>query len=338
MSLITPPEGNFTPGAQFSIDTIAAVINAAWQQGNEKQTLFETKIANATSGWLDTETPPFMAAAVIPEMTVDEPVVSIPASVDVTDVMAQFDAKYAEIVGILSTKFTDFRTTYFPNEQGAYAAAESWLKAAAENPTQAIPATVADQILTDDSDRILADATRAQADVLATFAARRFPLPPGAAASAVLQIQQTAQDKIAESSRKVAVMSVEQMKFAVERLVSARQVAMSAAVQYIQALASPDMASNLVSTGYDAQSKLISAVAGFYNARTNAKQLTASIRQANAGFEQEAGKSNLQSELTLIEDRLKAMLTEAQAIAQMATALYNNISARAGTDYRVDGT
>ncbi len=339
MPIITVPEGSFTPGAEFAMGTIASVINAAWEQANNKQSSFETKVANATSSWLDTETPPFMAAANVAAITVDEPAVSIPATADKADVLDTFDTKYLELVALLSDKFALFRSTYFPDEQVAYTAAEDWLQGAVANPSQGLPSAVAAQVLTDDKDRILSDSVRAQDEVLATFAAKRFPLPPGAAASAVLQIQQSAMDKVAESSRKVAIASIEQMRFAVQNLMSLRQNAMGSAVSYIQALASgPDMASRVVGIGYDAQSKLISSAASFYNARTEAKKLTASINQANASFEQDAGKENLKSELTLIEDRLKAMLTEAQSLAQMATALYNNVHAGANTGYTVNGT
>lgn len=335
--IITPPEGDFTPGAEFSIETIAAVINAAWNKAGEKQSQFEAKVAGATSGWLDTETPPFMAAGVSQLVTVAEPTVSIPPTVDNTEVMDTFDTKYLELVALLSDKFTAFRTAYFPQEQVAYQAAEDWLESAMAD--GGIPDAQLAQLLTDDTDRINAEATRAQGEVLAVFAAKRYPMPSGASASAVLQIQQQALDKGAESSRNLTKLSVEKMNFAVDKLMNTRQIAMNSAVEYIKALASgPDMASRLVNIGYDAQSKLISATASFYNARTEAKRLEVTAREGNANREQEAGKSNLQSELTMIENRLKAMLTEAQALAQMATALYNNVHASAGTNYGVNGT
>ena len=51
----------------------------------------------------------------------------------------------------------------------------------------------------------------------------------------------------------------------VDKMLALRQMAMTSAVAYIQALASgPDMASRLVGIGYDAQSKLISSASQFY--------------------------------------------------------------------------
>ena len=40
----------------------------------------------------------------------------------------------------------------------------------------------------------------------------------------------------------------------------------------------------------------------------------------------------------MIENRLKALLTECQALAQMVTSLFNNVHASAGTSYSVSGT
>lgn len=336
--IVSVPAGNFTPGAEFSVETIAAVINAAWNQGNTKADAFSSKIGAATTGFLDaTNAPQMVAAYAHPIPNVTEPNITIPSSVDPSGVMTLFDTKYLELVALLADKFALFRTTYYPDEQVEYTAAANWLESAIAS--GGIPATQLAQLFTDDKDRINAESSKAQSEIVAAFAAKRFPLPPGAAASAVLQIQQAALDKVAESSRGLTKLSVETMRFAVDKLVTCRQIAMSASVDYIKALASgPDMASNLVNVGYDAQSKLISAAASFYNARTEASKLTYMAHQKNAEFEQEANKANQASESQMIEDKLKALLAEAQAIAQMATSLYNNVRASAGTSYGVNGT
>lgn len=236
---------------------------------------------------------------------------------------------------MLSDKFVTFRSTYFPNEQLGYAATEAWLNNALADPS-GLPASVVSQILADDEARILKDASRATDAVLSTFAARRFPLPPGAAASATLQIQQKAQDAVAESSRKVIIQSIEQLRFVVTQTIGLRQAAMGSAIEYIKAIASaPDMASRLVGIGYDAQSKLISAASQFYNSRTAVAELKAKVDQFNVGTGVDVAAKNQASDLTLIEDRLKALLTECQAFAQMATSLFNNVHAAAGTSYSV---
>lgn len=343
-NIISPPAGNFTPGAQFSIQTLADVINAAWNKGLDKSTEFDAKITAATAGFLDTaSTPKIVPTQVYPIPNVVEPAVTIPAMADTSGIYSEFQTQYLALVQLLSDKFVAFRTSYFNNEQTDFAAAESWLQDALANPNRAIPTAVADALVQEDKDRINADAQRAQDEVLATFASKRMPLPSGAAANAVIEIQQKAQDEIAQSARAVTIknfeMTYDKAKFAVEKLLGLRQIAMNSAVEYIKAIASgPDLASRLVNIGYDAQSKLISAASQFYGARTEAQKLTYAANQHNADLETEANKANQAAELQMVEDKLKALLTEAQALAQMATALFNNIHAQAGTAYSVNGT
>ena len=339
MGIISVTTGDYTPGAQSSLNAMAAVINAAWEQGNSKASAFQSRLDAIANDWLATQAAPTITAGTADAPTIAEPAVDIPTSQSATDVMSLFDTKYLELVALLSDKFTAFRSTYFPSEANTYAAAESWLQAAIANPDSALPPTVAAQIITDDKDRILADAARASDTVLAQFAARRFPLPPGAAAAAMLEIQNKAQDEIAATGRKVVMASIEQMRFAIQQAVALRQSAMDSAIKYISALASgPEMASRLVGIGYDAQSKLISAASQFYNSRIAAAETVAKVQQFNVSTGLEAASKNQAAELALIEDRLKALLTECQALAQMATSLFNNVHASAGTSYNVNGT
>ena len=341
MGIITITPGNYTPGAQSSLDAMASVINAAWDLGNTKYDDYEAKVAALTdevTGWLSTQAAPHVTAGTVTVPPITEPPVDIPATQSADDIYQDFAAEYTKIILELSTQFTTFRSTYFPDEQAAYSAAEDWLQAAIANDS-GLPAAVAAQILTDDKDRIVTDAARAADTVLAQFASRRFPLPPGPATAATIEIQQKAQDEIAASSRKIMIGSVEQLRWVVEKTLGLRQMAMGAAVDYIKALASgPDIASRLVSVGYDAQSKLISAASQFYNSRTAAAELTAKVGQFNVGTALQADEKNQAADMTMIENRLKALLTECQALAQMVTSLFNNVHASAGTSYSVNGT
>ena len=301
------------------------VINATWKEARASKADFTAKLATALDGFLNVTNAPHISAGAVDAPVIVEPAVDIPATQSVGDVISTFDMKYLELVSMLVDKFTRFRADYFPNEDSTYSAVEAWLQAAIADPSGLPPAVVA-QIFGDDQARILADKTRAQDAVIAQFAGRRFPLLPDVAASITMQIEQKAQDELAESSRKVAALSVEMQKFNVEKLLGLRGMAMDSAIKYISALASgPEMASKLVGVGYDAQSKLISSAATFLNARTQAAETVAKVAQYNNSTQLEAAAKNQQSDLALIEDKLKAMLTEAQTIGQTMTALYNNL-------------
>ena len=135
----------------------------------------------------------------------------------------------------------------------------------------------------------------------------------------------------AEAERKIVIASVEQLRWTVEKLVDLRKTAAGSAIEYIKALASgPDMASRLINFGYDAQSKLISAASQFYGVRAEVAKIANQNAQFNVSTALEAATKNQSSDLALIEDRLKALLTECQALATMATSLFNNLHASAG--------
>lgn len=329
MPLVPNPPG----GTAYVYTALANLINASWDLAETQRTGLGAKldaITNETTGWLSTTAAPHVTAGTATTPAVSEPVVSIPASVDSTAIMDLFDTKYIQLITELVTRFTAFRTTYFPNEQATYAAAETWLTNALANPQAGLPVAVQSQIWGDDRDRIIAEATRASEDAVAVFASRRYPLPPGASAAVVADIQQKAQQEISNSSRKVAVVSVEQLRFVVGETIKNRQAAMAAAVDYVKALASgPDVASGLINVGYDAQSKLISAASSFYNSRIAAAELVGKTSQFNVGAALQAAEKNQAADMGMIENRLKALLAEIQSIASMATSLYNNLHANA---------
>ena len=331
--ILVPPSSNgsitYTDGSPYVM--IPKIVNASWNQGLAFKTDYSTKLATAQTTFLDTTNAPHVSAGTVTPAGVTEPTVSIPATASTTDIMTVFDTKYLELVALLADKFEVFRAEYFPDESNAYTAAEDWLQAAMANPNGGIPVALQEQLLGDNQARVLGEAARASDSVVAQFAARGFPLPPDVAANAVLQIQQKTQDEMAEASRKIMIMSIENMHFVVEKTLTLRQTAMDAAVKYIMALASgPEMASKVIGIGYDAQSKLISAASQFYGVRVQAAEMTNRVNQFNVSSSLEASTKNQMADLTLIEDKLKALLAEAQALAQMATSMFNNLHVSAG--------
>lgn len=313
-------------GASDNLQFAGDVINEAWSLATTATNAFDDVTQSAVARIDAQSASDGLTVDTANETPVVEPVVAIPTNLSATDVMSLFDTKYLELVAMLVEKFTTFQSTYFPNEGPVYAKAETWVSDALDNPDGAIPAAVAAQLLTDVKSRAYADAAVLTDAMLTTFAARRFPLPSGAAASAALQINQKAQDSISEAGRKLMMTYIEQMKFAVTSAMSMRQEAMNSAVAYINALASgPAMASGVVGIGYDAQSKLISAASSYYNARTNASQLLKQAEQFNVTAKYTKDDKNVANDITLMQESVKALVTEAQVLAQVATALFNNL-------------
>lgn len=316
--------------ANAGVIAFEAAVNSTWNLGLDNRTNVMNKITAIVADLQDVLNTPTMTASSVTPATVSEPLVNIPSSVTSTDIYNEFTTQYTNLITLFDAKRTSFIAAYFPTENATYTLAENWLAAAIANPNVGLPPTVAAQIFGDDAARILTDANRAADAAVAQFAARGFPLPPDAAVSAVLQIQQKAQDLTAESSRKIAIASVEMQKWIVEKILSLRDMALKAILDYVKTEAlGPDIASKLVPIGYDAQSKLISAVASYYNARTGAQELAFKGAQHNADLSQGAAVENLKSEMLMVTEWVKAILTEVQTMSQMATSLFNNIHMQA---------
>ena len=312
---------------------IQDVINATWDLGNQKSNEAYSKMTLATQagGFLDTAQAPTITAGTIGLPSVTAPDVTIPTNIDTSQIISTFDSKYADIANFLTTKFTGFISTYAPNESQTYTAAETWIKDAIANPTAGIPATVQAQLLGDEQARVLADKVRAQDATWAAAAGRRFPLPPDVVQSINLQIEQKSQDELAAASRNITKMSIEQMRFVIERALELRKILLGEAVDYIKALASaPDIASKVIGVGYDAQSKLISAASQFYAADTNAKEMVSKVQQYNNSMTFDKDAKNQAVEMDMIKARAEAFMRDLQMLAQQATSLFNNLHASVG--------
>lgn len=322
------PFGYVSAGDPPSASLLASgIVNQSWNIASEATNAFDDIILAAVTKVDEQSERDELVVGVANETPVAEPAIVIPSSVTPGDVMSLFDQKYTELVALLVDKFTTFQAQYFPNESANYVLAETWVQNALNNPDHGIPAAIAAQMMTDAKSRAYADASVQSDTVLATFAARGYPLPPGAAASAVLQIAQKSQETVAEASRKLMMAYVEQMRFAVDKAMSMRKESMDAAISYINALASgPSMATGLVNHGFDAQSKLVSATASFYNARTDANRLVKQAEQYNIDRKYSKDERNVSNDIVLTQENLKLLLNEAQALAQIATSLFNNVN------------
>lgn len=337
---LTVYPGTYTPGAETALHAAVDVINETWAQANIKLAAFETKIqaiTDLTSGWLNTISSPHVPAQNQVSGSVVEPVVNIPTNIDTTMIYADYATQYTALRALMTNDLPKIFTDYFPNNGTTYAAAETWVQQAMANPNSALPAAVQAQILSDDHARIIADANRASNAIEAKFAGMRFPTPPGAMLSAQLQIQQRRQDLMAESSRKITMQVVDMMKWAIDEAMKMRTLAMGSALDWTKTMVSgPSEASKVIGVGIDAQSKLIGAVSSYYSARTAAVDLSTKASEFNVSTSLQVAEKNQMADLTMIEDRLKALLMECQAFAQMATAMFNNLHASTGTSYGVN--
>lgn len=309
------------------------IINASWDLGNTKYSTMESKInalTDETTGWLSTLASPHVTADATTAPTIIEPSVTIPAEIAVTDILSTYTTTRDGMIAILSDKYAAFLTANFPHDSSDYETLHTWL-AAAVNSTSGLPAAVQAQMLTEDKDRQVAELSRSSDALTQRFSAMRFPAPPGALQGAILQLQQKAQGEIAASSRRITIASVEQLKWAVEKLFALRQAAMTDAIEYAKMISSgSDVAANVLNVGYDIQTKLITAAAQYLGARSDVAKVKSQSDQFNVTTKLEAALKNQAADMEIINDRTKVLMAEIQNLAQQTTALFNNIHASAG--------
>ena len=261
-----------------------------------------------------------------------EPPVSIPTNATGVD-GALYGSTYDQIITDLSDKFAGFFSEYFPNECDYLQEAQTKLCEVLAGGT-GIPAHVENQIWQRDRSRVLEDVSRARDDVLSTFAARGFPLPPGAAAHAMRLAEVDAHNKIAQQSRDVAIkhveILVENIKFAVQQALDYRIKGIQAAGDYIKVLAlGPEIAMKLATSAAGAQAQLISAASQYYRNRIAVEELRLDALKFNASGQLESSIAHVRA----FSDRLRAqadtLSAAARAAGDQAAAALNAVHASA---------
>lgn len=135
----------------------------------------------------------------------------------------------------LEKEISRFLATHFPMGNVLEKALEATIKLTEE---QILKPEIESAIWQRDRARVLVDVQRGRDDILATFAARGFPLPPGAAAHMMRLAEGDAQTKIAQQSRDIAIkhvdMLVENLRLGAERLVQIQQAGVSMLSDYLK--------------------------------------------------------------------------------------------------------
>ena len=269
--------GSIVPGTVDVVDAVAGTVTPDVVSA-------PTVAASAVSA-----TTVSSGTAAVP--TITAPAVNIPANIDMPDLWDEWKTEYLEIAAWLVTQYSTWISTYAPNNQALYTAAENSLLSAIQSDNY-LPASLQANILGEAAAATLADKVRAQDAVVAMFASRRFPMPAAASLSAVMQIEEKAMDSMAAASRQIAVMSVEQYRFVITQVMAARGMVLNAANAFVLAVASaPDAAGKLLGVGYDVQTKLIDAAASFYSADAQAKKIIAEVGEFNVSSTLDASKT-----------------------------------------------
>lgn len=234
---------------------------------------------------------------------------------DVTQLQNLYWENRAEIMEMLKAAFSEYMAEWFPT--GTYfEKATAWLERALGDGGASINTAVESALWERDRARLTAEAARAEDEAMTAFASRGYVLPPGSLVHGVLTIRQGLTNAISQQSRDIAIKAhqdeLENARLAVQQAIGLRGAAMSAAINYMQALAvAPQIATTLASAQIDGQTRIASARADLFRTVTGAKT---DIYRAVAGVESDVYKTitGAQSDFFKAEAGAKSDLYRAQ--------------------------
>ncbi len=189
------------------------------------------------------------------------------------DMVNEFSTIQGDLIAELKAALIDFAERWFP--PGQYMEkATAWLERAIDGGAT-INAQVEAALWERDRARLTAEASRATDETLTLWAGRGYALPPGALAHQVLTINMGLSNALNQQSRDIAIKAhadeIESAKFAVQQAIGLRTSAMSAAINFIQALASSMSQAIQLTTGKaDALARIASAKAAVFSAESDA--------------------------------------------------------------------
>jgi hypothetical protein len=267
-----------------------------------------------------------------------EPPVTIPTDAQGASVAKFYELSQA-VINQLADLFSGYMTKYFPDDTPYLQEAQNWIVRALTQGGTGLNANVEDQMWQRDRSRILREAAKNEEEALSTWAARRYPLPPGAATYQVMTIRGGAADQIAESSRSLAIkqmeIEIENTKFAVEQAIKLYSAAMAAAVDYVKALSvGPASGMQIIPSITDSQSKLIGAANQYYQSRIDVEKLRMAAAQVGSEHDQAARAKNVDALMALIKERVDAAVAAAQSMGTQAASALNSLHAAASGSYQ----
>lgn len=312
--------------------TVEQIIDQALATGAAKSSeadAYSQQAITAAQGlaWVNTQTTSYTPPSTL------EPKVNIPQEDTGVDSVL-YNNTYRRIIDDISDGFADFLREFFPDECEMLAKTQEWICETLENGGTGINAAVEDQLWQRERSRTLQETKRVSEQAIDAWAARGYPMPPGAAVAQQQEIQLASLRENAQHSRDVAIRSfeaeLENVRFAVTTAIQYRQLAVQAAGDYVRALAlAPQIASQMATSAANAQAALISAASSYYNARISVERIKTEVAESNANRNVTVGSTNGELFMRSINTRAETAATLATSLGQQAAAALNAVNATA---------
>lgn len=255
---------------------------------------------------------------------------------EVDDTYTRYEYELERLIQLLSDQLAGFFAAYYPLENDAYDEATAWMVNTITNGGTGIPANIEAQIWQRARDRIIREELQLKDSVTLQYAARGQSLIQGSQAKKIEQIRVERFGKTGEQSTNIAVkqidVEIENIKFAIDQALRARDFGMRSAIDYIRAIAaSPGTAAQVADMNGDAQAKMMAAAADFYRARLSRDELALKSQLSTIGYNVDLwGKIR---DTSTDADRVKvgALGQAAEAYGKAAQAALTSLNSIAST-------
>lgn len=309
---------------------VSQIVNAKWANSIA---LLNASTARNDAALAITDPAPQLNAPTL-DKTFVSPIKPILPEDNPADGKAMFDDANATIGNQIQTAFSSFFATYFP-DAGYFNSALAWLERALTTGGTGINTAVEQQIWERGRSRILGDSARAEDEAMSAWANRGFPLPPGALAYQIHQINLDAGRKLAEQSRDISIESfraeLENTRLAIDKAITLRISSLAAAGDYIKTIIlGPQTAMQLTTGLAGLRTDLARSMVAMYTAETAALDPRIRLSIADADLKMRGEEANLRSRSAAIDARVRAAMQGADQVAHVAAASLNGISASAG--------
>lgn len=308
---------------------VQSVFNSMWDEAVQR-TAEAGAAVNAALG--QAATAPKMDAVTVTGSYSPPGAPGLPAF-DPRDAEHLYQTIASQLNALIGSGLTYFMATFFP-DTGYFDDALTWIDSAIKTGGTGIRASVEQQLWERGRARILSDSARAEDEAAATWANRRFPVPPGALTNQINQIRLDAGQKLAETSRDIAVKSfdaeLENVRFAVKTAVDVRASALSAMNDYVRTLLlGPQTAATMANVLTEAQSRAAMALTQMYAAEVSAAEPLVRMALGTADIQARVGEANLRSASGALEARVRVAMEYAQMLGNQAAAGLNALHASA---------
>ena len=325
MPIVTVPDP-ISGGAGAAITT-TQVINAMW---DNSQLRTDESNARISAGLADVGPAPLIGVPLLDKSYVP-PLPPQLQDPNIMDGEAMYNTQLQKLVDLMGQSIADFFQNYFP--LGPYDEAVEWMRKAIVDGGSGLNPGVETQLWERGKARLLEESMEAEASLTESWAARNYPLPPGALVYGLQRIQLDRSRKLAETSRDIAIKSfdteIENVRFAVKETLDLRSKAMSAMADYIRTLmmgpqTAMQLATGLAGLELDVNRSLVA----LYTAEVQALQPRVQLAIEDARLQAGTNEANQRSIVTTAQSKVELAKVAAQMLASQASAGINAINAQ----------